>query len=71
MKFAATVTRSPSAATIRTFPISPPRARMGIFGVTFGAHQPLHALANAHNVVGENEQSVAMIAFGMIVGRNK
>src|SRR5258708_32995882 len=47
-----------------------PRARVRIFGVTFGAHQPLHPLADAHDVIGKDEQSGEMIAVRMIVRRH-
>src|SRR6266550_5870446 len=47
-----------------------PRARMRIFGVAFRTHQPLHPLANAHDVIGKDEQSGEMIAVRMIVRRH-
>src|SRR6185295_9769633 len=48
----------------------PARARVRVFGVALRAHQPLDALADAHNVVGEDEQRRLGIAFGVIVRRH-
>jgi hypothetical protein len=38
--------------------------------MAFGAHQALHALADAHDIIGEDEQRGPRIAVGMIVRRH-
>src|ERR1700680_1831146 len=45
------------------------RVRGRIFGVAVGVFEPNDAFAQAHNIIGDDEERVAMIAVGLVVGR--